>query len=443
MPSRERIPNEIWLEIFRSLPRQALMRVHSTHRQFTAISRPLLFTHFTFHPYLLDIRGYFCAVFYDDIDLEVERLKFWSSEEIAPLVRQCTVAPLECSEAYILNSEFVRRISKFTGLRKLSATQLDLDSAALADICALPLLTDLSIVGCEVEDCDISDMEPLLLRRFFFRGSADRWIPLLDTAFLHELDLTGQLLHKTISAVSSFPRIHTLTATIDLSTASAAAFSKFPAVRILKLEKQRRRRSHPEHTACPSTSHILPLLNTYIGPHELLPLFLEKPTLKNLILDRCRAEELCLVLCTEAPHITSLHATFEHIDSATFETICTSFPGLVDLFIQRPEFYFPEDHERFYPEPAEFFSTLADSPLPRSLQRLAIALKWGELGHFELHSDGSPISVEGRKKLTERCPALTKLRLDGYDFLYTWRRGAGGGGLVQEQSTFGEGKSES
>ncbi|KAJ7606067.1 hypothetical protein FB45DRAFT_1041654 [Roridomyces roridus] len=284
MPSRERIPNEIWLEIFRSPPRQALTRVHSTHRQFTAISRPLLFTHFTFHPYVLDERGYLCVFFSDDRSRELERLKVWSSDEIA-LVRQCTLAPLECyqasqghepwrvswpgDEAYILNSEFVQRISKFTGLRKLSASQLDIDSAALADICGFPLLNDLSIDSCEVEDCDISDMEPLLLRRFLSRGSADLWIPLLDIAFLHELHLTGQFLHETISAVSSFPRVHTLTTTNDLSTASAAAFSKFPAVRIPKLEKQRRCRSHPEDTSCPSTSHILPLINTYIGPHYI------------------------------------------------------------------------------------------------------------------------------------------------------------------------------
>ncbi|KAJ7644726.1 hypothetical protein FB45DRAFT_1021472 [Roridomyces roridus] len=51
MPSRERIPNEIWLEIFRSLPRQNLTCIHSIHRQFAAISRQLLFAHFTFHPF--------------------------------------------------------------------------------------------------------------------------------------------------------------------------------------------------------------------------------------------------------------------------------------------------------------------------------------------------------------------------------------------------------
>ncbi|KAJ7604908.1 hypothetical protein FB45DRAFT_1069813 [Roridomyces roridus] len=378
MHSRERTPNEIWVEIFRYLPRQSLTRVHSFHVP------PLP----SRHP------------------------RFWSSDEIAPMVRQCTVVPLECYEASqdrepwrvsclgstadALSCEFLNQISKFTGLLKLSVTEVELDWDALFDMCTLPLLNDLN------------------------GAFALAQIPLPRVVSSRKLVDPTPRYRETISAVSCFPNVHTFTTTVDLSTVSksVAAFSKFPAVRILQLEKLRYS-SHLERTSYPNTSQILPILDTYIGSHELLPLFLEKPTLKNLdAVPRncvsCSAHRLRISpLCTR-PSTPLLWKPFAPLSRKTMW------------------------HERIYPEPAEFFSALADSPLPQSLQRLAITLKWGK-EDFTLHPDGSPISVEGRANLRERCLALTKLWLDGHDFLYSWRRASEDGELGQEKSAFQEG----
>ncbi|KAF8215618.1 hypothetical protein K438DRAFT_1560595, partial [Mycena galopus ATCC 62051] len=94
------IPEEIWAETFVHLPRTALPQVNLTHRTFHRITRPLLFRHFEFHPYM-GIAGYQITAcppsgllipYAEHMPSLFDRLQFWSSPVIVPLVRTCRVS---------------------------------------------------------------------------------------------------------------------------------------------------------------------------------------------------------------------------------------------------------------------------------------------------------------------------------------------------------------
>ncbi|KAJ7049538.1 hypothetical protein C8F01DRAFT_961536, partial [Mycena amicta] len=85
---------EIWSETFTHLPTHALQAISLTAHDFTLLARPFLFSSFSFHPY-----ARVHAVPADRLLLPspekipnyLERLHFWLSDDIAPLVRSCAV----------------------------------------------------------------------------------------------------------------------------------------------------------------------------------------------------------------------------------------------------------------------------------------------------------------------------------------------------------------
>ncbi|KAJ7056311.1 hypothetical protein C8F01DRAFT_935529, partial [Mycena amicta] len=87
---------DIWLEIAHTLPRDALATVSLANRQLRELLKALLFAHFEFHPYELQDRILIGGPsdrprLPDAVEIRetLERLEFWSSEAIAPLVRTC------------------------------------------------------------------------------------------------------------------------------------------------------------------------------------------------------------------------------------------------------------------------------------------------------------------------------------------------------------------
>ncbi|KAJ7107730.1 hypothetical protein C8R44DRAFT_540212, partial [Mycena epipterygia] len=91
MSSQDRVPNELWLEVFHHLPRDTLKDVSLTHRTFCCLSRPLLFTDFKFHPYAMVALDSQHLPSAEEVDQLMERLAFWCSADIAPLVRSCSI----------------------------------------------------------------------------------------------------------------------------------------------------------------------------------------------------------------------------------------------------------------------------------------------------------------------------------------------------------------
>ncbi|KAJ6498913.1 hypothetical protein C8R45DRAFT_821665, partial [Mycena sanguinolenta] len=84
------IPNELLLEIFRSLSRHTIPALSLTCKKFKDISRPFLFAHLSFQPY--SVRGDVILLPPSIVvDRALECLEFWTSDEIAPHVRSCTI----------------------------------------------------------------------------------------------------------------------------------------------------------------------------------------------------------------------------------------------------------------------------------------------------------------------------------------------------------------
>ncbi|KAJ7327639.1 hypothetical protein DFH08DRAFT_1026787 [Mycena albidolilacea] len=174
MSSQEQVPNELWLGIFRCLPTNTLKDLSSTDTRFKGIFRPLLFTHFHLHPFGISPES-------PEFTRALERLDFWCSYAVAPLVRSCSITPrgrMEASPAsrYPLFSLFLERLGQFTGLRELSARWAHLTQS------------------------DIN----LGVSRFSYRvtygGAAGLWVPLLRPECLRELTLqyTGPFTTTTL-----------------------------------------------------------------------------------------------------------------------------------------------------------------------------------------------------------------------------------------------------
>ncbi|KAJ6561679.1 hypothetical protein B0H19DRAFT_942704, partial [Mycena capillaripes] len=94
MNSRDGIPDEIWLEVFRSFPRDTystLKDLSLTLPAFRRLLQPLLFANFDFHPYALDVDGGFLLPSTEQVEESLARLNFWCSDEIIPLIRSCRI----------------------------------------------------------------------------------------------------------------------------------------------------------------------------------------------------------------------------------------------------------------------------------------------------------------------------------------------------------------
>ncbi|KAJ7644714.1 hypothetical protein FB45DRAFT_1021462 [Roridomyces roridus] len=481
MSSHERVPNEVWLEVFELLPRDSLKHVHATHRMFRSTSRPLLFSHLLFRPYFREIDELgdrFALPDPEVVQRTLDRLEFWSSNEIAPLVRQCTinllgarfhttaadsVLPEPTESPHTLMISFMDHLSKFTGLKKLRAHHALFTQAGIVNLCQLPLLREVVTKSCNIVPGETIDTRSLQLRTAKLLHRADVvaeedkmgaiWLSIVDRESLHEFEVTGRSFSGagyTISEGPAFPNVHHLQFSIDLSTMNRnlTTLSKFPAVRKVCLsgwgDFEYESTDAPLHRA----PDVLPLLQEYSGSCTPLHMFLPRPTLTCLSIHWCTPDELSSQLREEYTHITSLDAGLSNLDQQTLDTISTFLPELTELRLQI--FYDLEDddvEDGFNPKATNFFSTLVNTPapqLPPNLRRLAISWEFD----FEFLSDAfedapvaSPDSIPHflamRDKLRERCPALTTLWFDGRDFMFWWRLLDTGEEIEQENKTEG------
>ncbi|KAJ7124641.1 hypothetical protein C8R43DRAFT_958694 [Mycena crocata] len=67
--------------------------MHDQSRTFYSISRHLLFDRFLFHPYTVNITDALLLPEPQKLELSLDRLNFWCSEDVAPLVRSCIINP--------------------------------------------------------------------------------------------------------------------------------------------------------------------------------------------------------------------------------------------------------------------------------------------------------------------------------------------------------------
>ncbi|KAJ7451665.1 hypothetical protein FB451DRAFT_1409751 [Mycena latifolia] len=474
MNPQDRVPNELWLEILQILPRYILKDVSFTCRTIRRLSRPFLFTDLYFSPYSTESKGVLLLPSESAVERCLERLNFWSSAEIAPFVRYCSISPwsswtrkdLDLSPTdspYILLDALFERLVCFTGLQRLHADGVHFTQASVETICRLPTLSELSVTRCSVAPGERIIPSPRTLRvsSFCIRPKVevelehgdDFWIPLLHPDHLHKLIaiFCPRLLGRAVHTIPSFPRVHELAATMNLPTSSENLFilSKFPAVQVLSIADKGPLSVGP---GAPPRAHVsadFPFLRRYTGSYKTLPLFLPVATLTHLTTASCNSRDFITQMqAIQRPNsITTLHATFNSFNNTTLNALVSLFPQLIEL---RFDIVFPTEDDMFqgdfseFPhlfkkdmlvdsmcggddirvgfKPTKFFKALADSPtLPPTLERLSLSWECDERYTGVPSAYKLPDFGQLRDALAAKCPTLSWLRLDGYYYFYQWR----------------------
>ncbi|KAJ7445014.1 hypothetical protein B0H11DRAFT_2203518 [Mycena galericulata] len=447
MTSHEKMPEELWLEIFCRIPWDSLKDVSVTNHAFRRTCLSLLFADFHFHPYTLVYHNTPAAPPTTEIEVSLERLDFWCSDKIASLVRTCNLialwshrmraSPRTGTSPYILLTPFFDSLPSFTGICQLHAHGIHFTQTGLANLCRLPVLSDLHIDSCDLaaeESIDTATLE-LAVSSFSFSHKVTGeyrgvdWMPLLCLDHLRELEVEGApcFFGDTVDAIPSFPHVHKLAINTSLSTMShtLSIVSKFPAVQIFRLTAVK---DGPGVRV--DASKLLPDLKEYTATSETLPIFLAHSTLERLTVLPCQPQKFTRQVPGPQVYITCLHATFMDFDTATFRLICVLFPRLTELKIFMICVIYEDQLEGgINSKPHTLFSELAETPaLPSSLVRLAISWYFG----YNV-SDEEELEVQKvhdfdavRDALVAQCPALTRLWLDGHEFLFYWRKSLDG-----------------
>ncbi|KAF7290251.1 hypothetical protein MIND_01338800 [Mycena indigotica] len=450
-------PPEVWTEVFSGLPAASLAAVVATSRGFATVGRPLRFARFLLTPYSL--LGYadnplrYEVETGDAFRCATERLDFWTSEDIAPLVRSCRISTSDSwsesegptrvtedeTELVVLNM-FFARLQRFTHLRSLELVDISLPADALRKISALPKISAIDIqwsikrlsldaLSAPVPPSRIEKFSLFAYPLFDYFGPL---LPLLNPATLKDLSLRCPLLSWTASPekIPTFPAVFRLYIFHAFSTdypVFYALLPKFPRLETLEVDIV-----HPDVLAdvlagCRAIfSHIKKL---FTASHRLIAPFLQQsPRLRVLVCpDTVEKERLFAPLrANTCPALGALSVHLEAIRLAELAPLWTCCPNLAHLQI-----YF-EATVRGTGEDTDdiaiaFLNMLADGGYLGPALR-TLVLVW----HF-VDPDGDTTAVKparspatavltsARALIAERHPALTAIGLDTGTCVLQWR----------------------
>ncbi|KAJ7505947.1 hypothetical protein B0H11DRAFT_362563 [Mycena galericulata] len=437
-----RLPNELWLKIVEHLPRDELQGLCLTSHTFKSLSRPRLFSNFVFYPYVGRGHGLNLPV-PAEVDTDLQRLTFWASDEIAPLVRSCTIRPWHDGEdygpgeaPYILLAAFFQHLGRFAGMERLHAMLIHFTQARLTALCRSSV-GDVTIDMCRLsaEGIDFSSLA-LNVSSFCYRDFQlePQWISLLHPRYLRKLQLRNErpselrFLGNKTDSLPSFSLVEVLSLRMDTSQIShhLSLLTKFPAVQALSLQPL-----DPNQHGGPlpeiQFSELFPVLREYTGTSETVPMFLPLRTLERVTVDsRCNPERFVTRLrgVGSPTNVSSLNAKFYGFAHDKLDTICVVFPALAELSINI--WLFGPEQVSVPSTATSFFRMLTEKPtLPATLERLAIC--WDLRGHnAEPPNCEIPALPALRDALLAGCPNLKCFWLDGHDYLLQWRRWPGG-----------------
>ncbi|KAJ7186537.1 hypothetical protein C8R46DRAFT_1024585 [Mycena filopes] len=206
--------------------------------------------------------------------------------------------------------------------------------------------------------------------------------------------------------------------------------AKFPNVETLALMGYGKPEAHL------AECDLLPELREYFGPPTPLVLFISRPHLTHLTILDCTTTELLAPL-QAAPvplNIVFLDASLDNVDNTTFQALCTLLPRLTALRLRITVQINDSDESNSDYANNEAITfllrLLALTPaLPRTLAHLALSWVFEQNDNPTAPDhDRTPDLAALRAALVARyCPALTSLWLDGFDFLFYWRKEAGEG----------------
>ncbi|KAJ7257162.1 hypothetical protein B0H12DRAFT_475238 [Mycena haematopus] len=384
----DRVPAEVWLEIFSTLKRRHLMSLHRVSRFFHRISRPLVFKHFAFHPYAIDddipdtgqLTHYLLIPDEVAIRRTIRRLRFWASADVAPLVKECTVSPWDIEDALyvscpggdMLLCAFFELLPRFMNLRKLSFFYVKFKQLFIDAIFSLPSLKEIQLGKFLMDEVVTTDLH-LKAASISFSNVEDllgvqKWLSTTDPQMLTQLSLLPSRAARVSLDVGTvvFPQVETLEIRISPLARDIVALHRFPAVRRLRIFIP-----YAVRLGTPTAS-LFPLLDTYCGPPELLVLLDSRATPRRLEIVQCRPKRTLQIMQSCAHtlcNVTSLSLTFYCLQTKAFRPIVESFPALVDF---RMEVKGSQVGDKTYTAQSLYLKLAELSPFPRGIETIAI-----------------------------------------------------------------------
>ncbi|KAJ7061665.1 hypothetical protein C8F01DRAFT_1138055 [Mycena amicta] len=464
MKASDRVPPEIWSETFAHLPNHALQAISLAARDFALLARPFLFSSFNFHPYAPGrVHGAYRLLLPspEKIQRYLERLHFWLSDDIAPLVRSCAVTPwhsyntaagpfVESDNTDMLLDVLVASFHMFSRLRKVQFSRISLPRALYLKLWQMSNLREMEIKDCPMDDFDhllLPSNEGPKLSHLSVSGDLHKvtmknWVPFGNPRHLQNL-CVGCDLHSWTEnphLVPIFPAVTHLSIDLveDLDL-FCGILHKFPAVETLDIFAVffNDELLHQVASGCRTFIGSLKRLMTSA---DALPIFLPRATaLSELVIDPtygCPPQRLIECLPPgHFPTITYLSVDlYGAVDSSTLSTILQPFPSLHELKVvivhgirdPNPDM----DHNL---QASTFFHGIVDNGvLPEGITSLMLTL---DLTSAKTNLEPTLVDVPRlRDSFLAKHPSLISLWLDGEEFLLIWRRDLDG--YVDECITF-------
>ncbi|KAJ7815183.1 hypothetical protein B0H14DRAFT_1412787 [Mycena olivaceomarginata] len=268
------IPPELWLKVFSHIPPYLLPSVTITCRSFQSLAQPLLFTTVVTHPEQGSSRGAQTSKYRKRV---ANRLEFFFSRHIAPTVRECKISLASPEEDDDLIDFIFDALPHLPALTTLECRHVRLTPERLATLQNLCLTTiTLELCFGEISDFTVAPSVPLQEVTFRYHDSSLTASPcsiFLSPTRLESLHATTISVLSSIARSETFTKLRTLDLPIEClaTTDFLPALLRCPAVEHLSLHSGAR--SHP-HSLEALPPGVLPLLNSYCGPHHLAPAFL-------------------------------------------------------------------------------------------------------------------------------------------------------------------------
>ncbi|KAJ7267790.1 hypothetical protein C8J57DRAFT_351716 [Mycena rebaudengoi] len=413
----DRIPPELWLKIFAFIPLHLLPSMTLTCRLFSSLAQPLMFFTISTHPEALATFTIRPAQIAKYRKVVADRMEFLFSPQIRPTVRKCKIAPP--SEEYGLPSEdlidsIFATLPLLPNLRILECRYIRLTPKRLEVLQRLKL-TAISLELCFGEISDFAGVPSVPLQTVTFkypdaslrRDKASPCLLFLSPSHVEQLNVTTTLVLSTIArSQQPFVKLRTLDIPVECvrSDMFISALSKCPALEHLSLTTT----DTIPHTPFESLPDgVLPLLNSYRGPHQFAAAILNR-----------RASQSVEISVPSKPHRLqeslvklerNLKSLFFLLDStrippALLNTIHLKFRTLTSLTISEPAM-----------SSSEINDLLAAVPAHRTLEHITIRIQGRDRFNLwvppdEMAADASSCFNKVRVALLNTYPSLRTVR---------------------------------
>ncbi|KAJ7061647.1 hypothetical protein C8F01DRAFT_1230885 [Mycena amicta] len=458
-PARQRIPPEIWSEVFAELDKNALQALRLSDQAFAQLTRPHLFSSFIFHPHANESdvpgppgRGPRLLPAAEKAEHYLNRLEFWLSDDIAPLVRSCEVVPWSPSKAEYYGpftksddpnrgmDAFADGLARFSGLRSFFVSQVSLGEAISTSVAHMSSLCELRVFFCEtvfLGPVRIPTTGGPRISTVWFVGSTAEpsrdliklWTPFLDPRYLRDVRLDAGLRswNENLDIIPVFGGVtRLLIAASASSRALSSILAKFPAVEDLEVLAWSVD-DLVKHAFAVGSRSFIGSLKKLKAPHQLLPILLPQAScLTHLVVHMgSHALDNLTSPFTSNPlsNLVSLTLTLGHLSLHALAIILNPFPGLRALYIIQRSAFRDTDIYQFLSE------IVKASVLPAEITLFAFAYSPRSDDQGNPQPPPPPHSLDVislRDAFLAQYPALTELALDADGFIITWSRDHGG-----------------